>query len=43
MTTIVEPKANRKYKIKKEKEKDATFEELTTLRKATIKDELHKN
>ncbi len=42
MTVILEPKAKRKYKIKNEKEKDATFEELATLRKATIQDELHK-
>jgi neutral trehalase len=43
MIAIVEPKAKRKYKIKKEREKDAGFEELATLRKAAIKDELHKN
>jgi hypothetical protein len=43
MTTIVEPKAKRKYKIKKEKEKDAAFEELATLRKHTLEDQLNKN
>jgi hypothetical protein len=42
MTMVVEPKAKRKYKIKKEKEKDVAFEELATLKKATIEDELHK-
>jgi hypothetical protein len=42
MIVVVEPKAKRKYKTKKEKKKDTTFEELDTLRKAIIEDELHK-
>jgi hypothetical protein len=37
---VVEPKAKRKYKTKKEKEKDATFEELPTIGKVMIKNKL---
>ncbi len=37
----MEPKAKGKYKTKKEKEKDTSFKELGTIKKVTIKDELH--
>jgi hypothetical protein len=42
MMVVVEPKAKRKYKTKKEKKNDATFEGMATFGKATIEDELHK-
>jgi hypothetical protein len=37
----VEPKAKKKYKTKKEKEKDTSFKELATIGKVMIEDELH--
>jgi hypothetical protein len=36
-TIVVEPKAKKKYKTKKEKEKDTTFEELATIGKVMNK------
>jgi hypothetical protein len=38
---VVEPKAKRKYKTKKEKKNDTFFIELTTIGKVMIEDELH--
>ncbi len=37
---MVDFKTKRKYKTKKEKEKDITFEELVTLGKSLVEDEL---
>jgi len=37
---VVDFKTKRKYKTKKEKEKDITFEELVTLGKSLVEDEL---
>ncbi len=37
---MVDFKTNKKYKTKKEKEKDITFEELVTLGKSLVEDEL---
>jgi hypothetical protein len=34
---VAEPKAKRKYKTKKEKEKDVAFKKLATIRKVMIK------
>jgi hypothetical protein len=40
---MVEPKAKRKYKTKKEREKHGTFEELATIGKAMVERDLFKN
>jgi hypothetical protein len=37
---MVEPKAKRKYKIKKKKEKDVAFEELATISKVMVEGDL---
>jgi hypothetical protein len=37
---VVEPKPKRKYKTKKEKDKNIVFKELATLKKAMVEDEL---
>lgn len=37
---VVEPKPKRKYKTKKEKDKNIVFKKLTTLKKAMVEDEL---
>jgi len=37
---MVEPKAKRKYKIKKKKRKDVAFEELATISKVMVEGDL---
>jgi hypothetical protein len=38
--SMVEPKAKRKYKIKKKKEKNVAFEELATISKVMVEGDL---
>ncbi len=40
IVVVLQPKTKRKYKIKKEKEKDIAFEELATLGGTTMEDKL---
>ncbi len=40
ITLMVEPKAKRKYKIKKKKEKYVAFEELATISKVMVEGDL---